>query len=321
MENKETIVEISENLENLENRCTEPNVDLNQVPSVNHLIKCDAKLENNPREEQINTHKTNNLSNSKETSSLSSKETSSYKISFKDLRKFLNDDENVLGKVEKLGVRFTRKFVPNILNQSIRLYYTNIKTMDLENIKIIASLCFVHGFGHYSQEFYETAFTLAKAGINCHLIDLRGHGYSGGCRLDWTIEDLHTDILTLIKQAESDGVDLPLYVFGHSMGGGLVASLFINNQYLQVNGVILSAPLLGYPLNVDYDSFKFFILSKTGNNLREFVMNGNINPTELCKDERELIRIINDKKILPMASPRSFRSIMKMCERILENAR
>jgi acylglycerol lipase len=286
-----------------------------QVPSVNEIKEeINVKLENNRKEE----NKIQNLSKSS-----NSKETYSSKDSdnFKDLRKFLNEDENVLGKVEKLGVRFTRKFVPNILNQSIRLYYSNIKTMDLENVKIIASLCFVHGFGHYSQEFYETAFHLAKAGINCHLIDLRGHGYSGGCRLDWTIEDLHTDILTLIKQAESDGVDLPLYVFGHSMGGGLVTSLFINNQYLQVNGVILSAPLLGYPLNVDYDSFKFFILSKAGNNLREFVMNGNINPTELCKDERELIRLINDKKILPMASPRSFRSVIKMCERILENSR
>jgi alpha-beta hydrolase superfamily lysophospholipase len=239
----------------------------------------------------------------------------------KDLRKFMNLEENILGKVEKLGVVFNRKFVSNIFNQNIRLFYTNVKAANTDSVKISASLCIVHGFGHYSQEFYEMAYFLAKNGINCHLIDLRGHGYSGGCRLDWTIEDLHTDVITLIKQAEVDGVDLPIYVFGHSMGGGLVSSLFINNQYLQVNGIILSSPLLGLPLNANFDSLKFFFLSKAGNNLREFVMNGNINPTELCKDEREIIRIINDKRILPLASPRSFRSIVKNCERVLENCR
>lgn len=239
----------------------------------------------------------------------------------RDLRKYLNKDDNILGEIEKLGVKFTRKYIQHVFDQNIRLYYTNVKTTDLENTKIIANLCIVHGFGHYSQEFYELAFVLAKRGINCHLVDLRGHGYSGGCRLDWTVEDLHLDILTLIKQAETDGVDLPIFIFGHSLGGGLVTSLFINNQYLQVNGVILSAPLLGLPLNVENDAVKLSILSKVGNNLREFVMNGNINPTELCKDEREIIRILNDKRIIPLASPRSFRSMIKNCERILENCR
>jgi len=276
-----------------------------------------------------NLNKNGNTLNCKENkqnilgSVTNSKDNSSEKEieNFRELRRFMNEDDNSIGRIEKLGVRFTRKFVYNILNQNIRLYYTNVKALDTEAVKITANLCIVHGFGHYSGEFYETAYFLAKNGINCHLIDLRGHGYSGGCRFDWTVEDLHTDILTLIKQAEADGVDLPIYVFGHSMGGGLVSSLFINNQYLQVNGIILSAPLLGLPLNANFDSFKFYLLSKLGNNLREFVMNGNVNPTELCKDEREITRIINDKRIIPLASPRSFRSIIKNCERVLENCR
>jgi alpha-beta hydrolase superfamily lysophospholipase len=127
--------------------------------------------------------------------------------------------------------------------------------------------------------------------------------------------------LTLIKQTEGDGVDLPIFIFAHSMGGGLVASLFINNQYLQVNGIILSAPLLGFPKNLDTDLTKLYVLSKVGNQLRDFVITGNINPTELCKNEKEIIRILNNKQILPLATPRSMRSLLKNCERILENCR
>jgi hypothetical protein len=238
---------------------------------------------------------------------------------FKDLRKFLNDEENLFGTVDKLGVKFMRRYVSNIIDNNVRLYYTNVKTSDTENTKILANLCIAHGFGHHSHEFYELAFFLAQNGINCHLLDYRGHGYSGGLRFDWTIEDLHTDIITLIKQAESDGIDLPLFVFGHSMGGGLVSSLFINNKFLQVNGVILSAPLLGLPQNVIPNALKFFVLSKIANEMREFIFNGNINPSDLCKDEKEMVRILNDKKIIPFANPKSLKSMLKNCQRILQN--
>ena len=46
---------------------------------------------------------------------------------------------------------------------------------------------------------------------------------------------MHQDIITLIKQSETDN-SLPTVILGHSMGGGLVTSLFINNQYIQVHG-------------------------------------------------------------------------------------
>jgi len=46
---------------------------------------------------------------------------------------------------------------------------------------------------------------------------------------------MHQDIITLIKQSENDN-SLPTFILGHSMGGGLISSLFINNQYIQING-------------------------------------------------------------------------------------
>jgi alpha-beta hydrolase superfamily lysophospholipase len=233
----------------------------------------------------------------------------------------LDEDKYILGSTVKNGICFSRRYIKNIHNTFLRLYYTNIKPVDTDSIKIIANLCIVHGFGHYSGEFYELAYNLAKNGINCHLIDLRGHGYSGGMRMDWLIEELHSDVLTLIKECEMDGVDLPTFIFGHSMGGGLVSSLFINNQYLQVNGVILSAPLLSYPINTKQDKFKNWVLNKIGNDINDFVCHGSINPTDLCKDDREIARLINDKRILPLASPRTMRSLLKNCERILENCK
>lgn len=155
---------------------------------------------------------------------------------YRATKRFLMEEDNLLGKTERNGLRYYRKYIPNIVDQRIRLYYTNIKPINTDTTKLIANLCIIHGFAHYSAEFYELASFLAKNGINCHLIDLRGHGYSGNHRFDFAIEEFHSDVITLIKTAESDGVDLPLFVLGHSMGGGLISSLFINNQYLSVNG-------------------------------------------------------------------------------------
>lgn len=49
-------------------------------------------------------------------------------------------------------------------------------------------------------------------------------------------------------------------------------------------------------------------------------MNGRINPTELVKDEREVARILNNKLIIPLASPRAFKSMIRNCKTIIENA-
>lgn len=106
------------------------------------------------------------------------------------------------------------------------------------------------------------------------------------------------------------------------MGGGLVSNLFINNPYLQVHGVIFSAPLLGTPLTeLPESAAKSFLVKNFGAQLKDLLCNGKINPTSLTKDDREVIKMINDNKNAPICSPNSFRSLMKMFERTLENCR
>ncbi len=39
-------------------------------------------------------------------------------------------------------------------------------------------------------------------------------------------------------------VNLPLFIYGHSMGGGLVLTLLERNQNINLSGVIITSPLL-----------------------------------------------------------------------------
>lgn len=56
--------------------------------------------------------------------------------------------------------------------------------------------------------------------------------------------ELHRDIEVLLRQASPN---LPLFLYGHSMGAALVASLLIRNPYIHISGVILTSGLFGFP--------------------------------------------------------------------------
>jgi len=54
--------------------------------------------------------------------------------------------------------------------------------------------------------------------------------------------ELHKDIELLLRQTSRN---LPLFIYGHGMGAGLVASLLIKNPYLNISGVILTSGMFG----------------------------------------------------------------------------
>jgi acylglycerol lipase len=242
------------------------------------------------------------------------------KSCFDSIKKILKDPDNVLGTIEVDNFVIHRKYVTNFYDTFVRLYYTSVKFNPKINSPV-AKLCLVHGFGHHSGDFIELALYLAQNGIHCFMLDLSGHGYSGGMKFDWSIEDFHRDIISLIKETEKESFELPLFILGHSLGGGLVSSLFINNPYLQIQGVILSAPLIGCPIQIPEDSVKSYLIRNYGYKLKDLLVSGNINPTMLTKVDSEIPSMINDTRNVPICTPNSYRNIMKMYSRIIENCR
>jgi alpha-beta hydrolase superfamily lysophospholipase len=55
------------------------------------------------------------------------------------------------------------------------------------------------------------------------------------------IHDFHYDVTALLRQCDPN---LPLFIYGHSMGGLTVTTYLLNNTGLNISGAILSAPLL-----------------------------------------------------------------------------
>ncbi len=88
-----------------------------------------------------------------------------------------------------------------------------------------AVLAFVHGHGTHCRRYEEWFGAFVKEGFAVISFDLRGHGRSGGKQ--GTIHrytDYLEDTALLMAKARENFPDLPLVLYGHSMGATIVLS-------------------------------------------------------------------------------------------------
>lgn len=107
-----------------------------------------------------------------------------------------------------------------------------------------ASVCLIHGLGEHCGRYVHVADAFNKAGFAVTAFDLRGHGKSEGRRGHAAgFEPLMDDIGLLLDHARSLSPDVPLILFGHSLGGSLVLHYGLKTKNA-VNAIIASSPLL-----------------------------------------------------------------------------
>jgi acylglycerol lipase len=112
--------------------------------------------------------------------------------------------------------------------------------------KTRTTLIMLHGLHDHSGRYDWAAHELAKQGYSVYGFDLRGHGRSAG-RPQWvdSFDDYIEDLGLFVKLVRSRESERPLYIFGFSMDGCIVASYALN-------GVILAGPALKPPSDTSY---------------------------------------------------------------------
>ncbi|SEI70094.1 Lysophospholipase, alpha-beta hydrolase superfamily [Deinococcus reticulitermitis] len=102
-----------------------------------------------------------------------------------------------------------------------------------------------HGFGEYAGRYVERYHglipQLVGAGFSVYSYDHRGHGTSRGRRGVVNLSELLTDHFAAREALRS--LPVPLYAFGHSMGG-LITAAGAARDPRGLSGVILSSPAL-----------------------------------------------------------------------------
>lgn len=107
-----------------------------------------------------------------------------------------------------------------------------------------AVLCLVHGIGEHARRYEEVMDYMAGEGIQMIGLDLRGHGKSPGKRGVTSPRGLIlADIDNLVLFARRTWPGLPVYIYGHSMGGnfGLSHRLYGAEK---ATGYVITSPWL-----------------------------------------------------------------------------
>jgi alpha-beta hydrolase superfamily lysophospholipase len=104
------------------------------------------------------------------------------------------------------------------------------------------TILIIHGISEHAGRWGHVAEFFVEEGFEVHSYDQRAHGESGSGVLH--IEDFNhyvDDIATTIADIRVPG--RPLIIYGHSMGG-LIVALYAESENEQPDAVVLSAPAL-----------------------------------------------------------------------------
>ncbi len=124
--------------------------------------------------------------------------------------------------------------------QNIRKEKIFAQKWEIEAPKAI--LAIVHGMGEHSTRYTDFANFFNEKGFSCYTFDHVGHGKSEGKRGHTdSFDELLDGIDHLITHASEKNANIPIYLFGHSMGGNLVLNYAMRRKH-NLSGLLVSAP-------------------------------------------------------------------------------
>jgi acylglycerol lipase len=188
----------------------------------------------------------------------------------------------------------------------------------------IAKLIFIHGGGAHSKlGYFHLAETLQNNyAVETFLMDIRGHGISEGKRGDSpNKESIFYDLNNLIELVKKDN-NLPIYLGGHSSGGGLILNYNSWVKRQKVSGYFFISPELGYKSKTDKKDRipftnvklgKFILNAISGGRLKQHDYAVTFNyPDEVLNSQPLIVKAItvNMSKVLTPSNPQNqFQSI------------
>jgi alpha-beta hydrolase superfamily lysophospholipase len=169
-----------------------------------------------------------------------------------------------------------------------------------------ASVFIVHGLGEHLGRYENVINTLKE--YNLFLLDLRGHGKSGGKRGHVMRFDEYLDDVDALRNEVKNLVQGKSFILGHSMGGLIVLRYAIYRPE-GLSGVVSSGPLLG--VNVEVPKIQIVIggfISKVAPSL---AMSNNIDTNKLSHDRAVVDAYNNDPLVHAKVSARWYVEMVK----------
>ncbi|MEM1327274.1 MAG: lysophospholipase [Bacteroidota bacterium] len=105
-----------------------------------------------------------------------------------------------------------------------------------------AAVCLVHGLGEHVNRYNHVADYFNEHGFSMLGNDRRGHGQSEGPRGHVPkFEDFLTEVEHLLATAKAHYPNVPIFLYGHSMGGNIVLNYLIEKRP-DIQAAIVTGP-------------------------------------------------------------------------------
>jgi len=177
--------------------------------------------------------------------------------------------------------------------------FTNLKEVKLNarywqpKGEILGSVFLCHGFGEHLGWYEGLAQQLADKGLLVFGHDHQGHGRSEGKRaFIETVDDYVQDVLRHCGEVKVEYPGLPMFIYGHSMGGMITVSTVIRNSSF-FKGMILEGPLI-IPDPAEVTPTRLLLGKLMSTILPEMQM-GRIRVEQMTSDTEVQARLTSDK--------------------------
>ncbi|AZQ62807.1 alpha/beta hydrolase [Flammeovirga pectinis] len=146
-----------------------------------------------------------------------------------------------------------------------------------------AIVCLVHGFGEHILRYNHVAKFFNDNGIGFIGYDQRGHGQTKGKRgVVPSYEDVLYNVSEFLALVNDKLPNIPMFLYGHSMGGNIATSFLLKEQPTTLKGAIITSPWLR--LATDPPAWQESIGKFIGSIIKGFVIPSKLNPPDLSSD-------------------------------------
>jgi len=178
----------------------------------------------------------------------------------------------------------------------------------------------IHGLGEHCRRYRHVAHHINKNGFIFQSLDLRGHGLSSGKRghagsLEYLLDDAEQSIISLRK----DFQELPIFMYGHSMGGNIVANYLLRRSSSELKGAIMTSPW--FRLAEEIPAFQVKLVNMIAGLFPALTLPNGLNVNDISSDPEVVEAYVTDPLVHSRISARIMSDLYASGLYAIENAR
>ncbi|HPC99065.1 MAG TPA: lysophospholipase [Bacteroidales bacterium] len=183
--------------------------------------------------------------------------------------------------------------------------------------QVKAFILLVHGIGDHTGRYVEWAARFTREDIGFLAVDLPGHGKSDGKRGVISSYDLTDEMINqLIAEYRKTYPGIPLFIYGHSLGGNIVLSYLLRTRP-DVKGAVVTSPWL--KLTFEPSPARVFLAKIMKSVFPSFVQPTALNTAHLSHDKEVVKKYTEDPLVHDKISAGLFHSAVSASGYVLSN--